>query len=166
MLNSLEIENFILIKQVSINFNSGFNAFTGETGAGKSIIIEGLKLVLGSKNYNNLQIEKNEISKITAVFDITEIIKKNLEKLDISFEDDYLIIQREINSDLKSKIFINGKLSSLSTVRELLNGTIEFQENFEQQELFDDIYFLNFIDKFANVEKKELNNYFVNYLKL
>lgn len=165
MLNSLEIENFILIKNVSINFNSGFNAFTGETGAGKSIIIEGLKLVLGSKNYNNLQIEKNEISKITAVFDITEIIKKNLEKLDISFEDDYLIIQREINSDLKSKVFINGKLSSLSTVRELLNGTIEFQENFEQQELFDDIYFLNFIDKFANVEKKELNNYFVNYLK-
>jgi DNA repair protein RecN (Recombination protein N) len=165
MLNSLEIENFILIKKVSINFNSGFNAFTGETGAGKSIIIEGLKLVLGSKNYNNLQIEKNEISKITAVFDITEIIKKNLEKLDISFEDDYLIIQREINSDLKSKVFINGKLSSLSTVRELLNGTIEFQENFEQQELFDDIYFLNFIDKFANVEKKELNNYFVNYLK-
>ncbi len=165
MLNSLEIENFILIKKVSINFNSGFNAFTGETGAGKSIIIEGLKLVLGSKNYNNLQIEKNEISKITAVFDITEIIKKNLEKLDISFEDDYLIIQREINSDLKSKVFINGKLSSLSTVRELLNGTIEFQENFEQQELFDDIYFLNFIDKFAKVEKKELNNYFVNYLK-
>ena len=165
MLNSLEIENFILIKKVSINFNSGFNAFTGETGAGKSIIIEGLKLVLGSKNYNNLQIEKNEISKITAVFDFTEIIKKNLEKLDISFEDDYLIIQREINSDLKSKVFINGKLSSLSTVRELLNGTIEFQENFEQQELFDDIYFLNFIDKFANVEKKELNNYFVNYLK-
>lgn len=165
MLNSLEIENFILIKNVSINFNSGFNAFTGETGAGKSIIIEGLKLVLGSKNYNNLQIEKNEISKITAVFDITEIIKKNLEKLDISFEDDYLIIQREINSDLKSKVFINGKLSSLSTVRELLNGTIEFQENFEQQELFDDIYFLNFIDKFANVKKKELNNYFVNYLK-
>ena len=165
MLNSLEIENFILIKKVSINFNSGFNAFTGETGAGKSIIIEGLKLVLGSKNYNNLQIEKNEITKITAVFDITEIIKKNLEKLDISFEDDYLIIQREINSDLKSKVFINGKLSSLSTVRELLNGTIEFQENFEQQELFDDIYFLNFIDKFANVEKKELNNYFVNYLK-
>ena len=50
MLVSLEIKNFLLIKKISINFIDGFNAFTGETGAGKSIIIEGLKLVLGGKN--------------------------------------------------------------------------------------------------------------------
>ena len=166
MLISLEIENFILIKKVSINFNSGFNAFTGETGAGKSIIIEGLKLVLGGKNFNNLQIEKGTISKITAVFDITKKIKKTLQDLGIDIEDDYLIIKREINSDLKSKIFINSQITSLGLIKKLISGVIEFQENFEQQDLFDEIYFLNFIDKFANINKNNLFKYFNNYKEI
>jgi len=163
MLISLEIENFILIKKVSISFDSGFNAFTGETGAGKSIIIEGLKLVLGGKNFNNLQIEKGTTSKITAVFDITNKIKKSLKDLEVEIEDDYLIIQREINSDLKSKIFINNQITSLGLIKKLLSGTVEFQENFEQQELFDEKYFLNFIDKFANINKTNLSQYFNQY---
>ena len=163
MLISLEIENFILIKKVSISFDSGFNAFTGETGAGKSIIIEGLKLVLGGKNFNNLQIEKGTTSKITAVFDISNKIKKSLKDLEIEIEDDYLIIQREINSDLKSKIFINNQITSLGLIKKLLSGTVEFQENFEQQELFDEKYFLNFIDKFANINKTNLSQYFNQY---
>ena len=163
MLISLEIENFILIKKVSINFDSGFNAFTGETGAGKSIIIEGLKLVLGGKNFNNLQIEKDKTSKITAVFDISDKIKKSLKDLEIEIEDDYLIIQREINSDLKSKIFINSQITSLGLIKKLISGTIEFQENFEQQELFDEKYFLNFIDKSANINKTSLSQYFNRY---
>ena len=166
MLISLEIENFILIKKVSINFNSGFNTFTGETGAGKSIIIEGLKLVLGGKNFNNLQIEKGTISKITAVFDITKKIKKTLQDLEIDIEDDYLIIKREINSDLKSKIFINSQITSLGLIKKLISGVIEFQENFEQQDLFDEIYFLNFIDKFANINKNNLFKYFNNYKEI
>lgn len=163
MLISLEIENFILIKKVSISFDSGFNAFTGETGAGKSIIIEGLKLVLGGKNFNNLQIEKGTTSKITAVFDISNKIKKSLKDLEVEIEDDYLIIQREINSDLKSKIFINNQITSLGLIKKLLSGTVEFQENFEQQELFDEKYFLNFIDKFANINKTNLSQYFNQY---
>ena len=166
MLISLEIVNFILIKKVTINFNTGFNAFTGETGAGKSIIIEGLKLVLGSKNFNNLQIEKGNTSKITAVFDITNQIKKSLRNLEINLEDDYLIIQREINSDLKSKIFINNQITSLSIIKKLINGIVEFQENFEQQELFDEIYFLNFIDKFANINKENLVQNFNSYKEI
>ena len=78
MLVSLEIKNFILIKKITINFINGFNAFTGETGAGKSIIIEGLKLVLGGKNQNNLNLKDNEISSIKAVFEINNLIKKIL----------------------------------------------------------------------------------------
>ena len=163
MLISLEIENFILIKKVSISFDSGFNTFTGETGAGKSIIIEGLKLVLGGKNFNNLQIEKGTTSKITAVFDISNKIKKSLKDLEIEIEDDYLIIKREINSDLKSKIFINNQITSLGLIKKIISGTVEFQENFEQQELFDEKYFLNFIDKSANINKTNLSQYFNHY---
>ena len=157
MLVSLEIKNFLLIKKISINFIDGFNAFTGETGAGKSIIIEGLKLALGGKNQTNLNLKDNEISSIKAVFEINNLIKKNLDELNINIDDDYLIVEREINSNQKSKLLINGEIKPLSNAKEILKNVIEFQENFEQQELFDNKYFLKFIDNIGSIEKDDLN---------
>ena len=78
MLVSLEIKNFLLIKKISINFVNGFNAFTGETGAGKSIIIEGLKLAIGGKNQTSHNLKNNDISSIKAVFEIDSLIEKSL----------------------------------------------------------------------------------------
>ncbi len=157
MLVSLEIKNFLLIKKISINFINGFNTFTGETGAGKSIIIEGLKLALGGKNNTNLNLKENEISSIKAIFDINDLIKKNLDKLNVNFDDDYLIVEREINSDQKSKLLINGEVKPLSFVKSILKNVIEFQENFEQQDLFDNKYFLKFIDNIGGIKKNDLN---------
>ena len=142
MLVSLEIKNFLLIKKISINFIDGFNAFTGETGAGKSIIIEGLKLALGGKNQTTLNLKENEISSIKAIFEINDLIKKNLLAQNIEIDDDYLIVEREINFKHKSKLLINGEIKPLSYVKGILKNVIEFQENFEQQELFDNKYFL------------------------
>ena len=160
MLVSLEIKNFLLIKKISINFINGFNAFTGETGAGKSIIIEGLKLALGGKNQKNLNLKDKEISSIKAVFEINSLIKKNLDELNINIDDDYLIVEREINSSQKSKLLINGEIKPLANAKEILKNVIEFQENFEQQELFDNKYFLKFIDNLGGIEKKDLNSKF------
>ena len=160
MLVSLEIKNFLLIKKISINFIKGFNAFTGETGAGKSIIIEGLKLALGSKNQKNLNLKDSEVSSIKAVFEINSLIKKNLDELSINIDDDYLIIEREINSNQKSKLLINGDIKPLSNAKEILKNVIEFQENFEQQELFDNKYFLKFIDNLGSIKKEDLNSKF------
>ncbi len=163
MLVSLEIKNFLLIKNMSINFINGFNTFTGETGAGKSIVIDGLKLALGGKNQTSLNLKENELSSIKAVFEINNLIKKNLEKLNIDIEDDYLILERQINSNQKSKLLINGEIKPLFSVKEILKNVIEFQENFEQQELFDNKYFLKFIDNIGNIEKNELNIKFKEY---
>ena len=160
MLVSLEIKNFILIKKISINFISGFNAFTGETGAGKSIIIEGLKLVLGGKNQTNLNLKDNEISSIKAVFEINSLIKNNLDEQKIKVEEDYLIVEREINSNQKSKLFVNGEIKPLLIVKKILKNVIEFQENYEQQELFDNNYFLKFIDNIGVIEKDNLKEKF------
>ena len=165
MLISLEIKNFLLIKNISINFNDGFNAFTGETGAGKSIIIDGLKLALGGKNNSNLNLKKNESSNIKAVFDRDANINKNLKDLDIKIEDDYLIVERQINNLQKSKILLNGQIVSQSIVKRVLVNTIEFQENYEQQELFDNKYFLNFIDKLGKIELTTISHSYKN-LKL
>ena len=163
MLVSLEIKNFLLIKKVSINFINGFNAFTGETGAGKSIIIEGLKLALGGKNQTSLKLKENEISSIKAVFEINNLIKKNLDKLELIIEDDYLIVERQINSNQKSKLLINGEIKPLNNIKEILKNVIEFQENFEQQELFDNKYFLKFIDNIGGIEKNDLKSYFEKF---
>ena len=163
MLVSLEIKNFLLIKKMSINFINGFNAFTGETGAGKSIIIEGLKLALGGKNQTSPNLKENEFSSIKAVFEINNLIKKNLTELDINIEDDYLIVERQINSNQKSKLLINGEIKPLFSVKVILKNIIEFQENFEQQELFDNKYFLKFIDNLGNIEKNELIIKFKKY---
>ena len=157
MLVSLEIKNFLLIRKISINFINGFNAFTGETGAGKSIIIEGLKLALGGKNQTSLNLKDNEISTIKAVFEINNLIKKNLDELNIDIEDDYLIVERQINSSQKSKLLINGEIKPLSNIKGILKNVIEFQENFEQQELFDNKYFLRFIDNLGNIKLDDLN---------
>ena len=62
--------------------------------------------------------------------------------LNINIDDDYLIVEREINSNQKSKLLINGEVKPLSFIKSILKNVIEFQENFEQQELFDNKYFL------------------------
>jgi DNA repair protein RecN (Recombination protein N) len=162
MLISLEIRNFLLIKNISIDFISGFNAFTGETGAGKSIIIDGLKLALGGKNNSNLNLADGETSNIKAVFDRDTNINQNLKDLDIQIEDDYLIVERVINHLQKSKIILNGQIVSQSIVKRVLINTIEFQENYEQQELFDNKYFLNFIDKLGKIELMSISHSYKN----
>ena len=161
MLVSLEIRNFLLIKQNSVNFTKGFNAFTGETGAGKSIIMDGLKLALGGKNYSNLNLNENKTTSIKAVFEIDKNIKEKIIELNLSIDDDYLIVERQINHKQKSKIFINGQMQPLNIIKQLLSDSIEFQENFEQQELFDSKYFLKFIDKLGVINKDDLKKTFL-----
>ena len=161
MLISLEIRNFLLIKQNSVNFTKGFNAFTGETGAGKSIIMDGLKLALGGKNYSNLNLNENITTSIKAIFEIDKNIKEKIIELNLSIDDDYLIVERQINHKQKSKIFINGQMQPLNIIKQLLSDSIEFQENFEQQELFDSKYFLKFIDKLGVINKDDLKKTFL-----
>lgn len=160
MLVSLEIRNFLLIKKLSINLIKGFNTFTGETGAGKSIIIDALKLALGGKNNSNHNLKDNEITTIKAVFEINQKIKNNLDSLNIEIEDDYLIVERQIDTNQKSKILLNNQITSLSAVKKTLGNIIEFQENYEQQELYNNKYFLDFIDKTGSIDTSVLKEKF------
>ena len=160
MLVSLEIRNFLLIKKLSIDLIKGFNTFTGETGAGKSIIIDALKLALGGKNSSNHNLKDNEITTIKAVFEINQKIKNNLDSLNIEIEDDYLIVERQIDTNQKSKILLNNQITSLTAVKKTLGNIIEFQENYEQQELYNNKYFLDFIDKTGSIDTSVLKEKF------
>jgi len=165
MLVSLEIKNFLIINDLSVNFIKGFNTFTGETGSGKSIILDALKLVLGNKNYNHDYFNNNKITLIRAVFEINQKIKNNLDSLDIEIEDDYLIVERQISENQKSKILLNNQITSLNAIRKILGNVIEFQENYEQQELYNNQYFLDFIDKIGSIDNSELKKKYENYKK-
>ena len=160
MLASLEIKNYLLIKKLKIEFSKGFNTFTGETGAGKSIIIDGLKLALGGRNFKDLKIEKDQNIVLIVVFNVNKEVLMKLKKLNIEIEDDYLIIKREINDEMKSKIYINNELATQNLVKAISNIFIEIQDNYEQQELFNNTYFLDYIDKLAKLDKKKL---IINY---
>jgi len=105
-------------------------------------------------------LKDNEISSIKAVFEINNLIKKNLKELNIEIDDDYLIVERQINSNRKSKLLINSEIRPLSDIKNTLKNVIEFQENFEQQELFDNNYFLKFIDNIGDINKTDLNSKF------
>ena len=164
MLASLEINNYLLIKKIKINFDNGFNAFTGETGAGKSIIIEGLKLALGNRNFKDLEISKDKNVVFKIVFNLNEKTKEKLNYLDMNIEEDYIIVKREINHEMKSKIYINDELTTQNQVRKISDKLIEIQDNYEQQELFNNKYFLEYIDKLANLNKEELHLKYKNFI--
>ena len=124
--------------------------------------MDGLKLALGGKNFNNLNLKENEITSIKAVFEINENTKEKINELNLDIDDDYLIVERQINHKQKSKIFINGQIQPLNIIKRLLSDSIEFQENYEQQELFDSKYFINFIDKLGTINKEQnRKNFFI-----
>ena len=109
-----------------------------------------------------MNLNHGEISNIKAVFDRDTNINQNLKDLGIQIEDDYLIVERQINHLQKSKILLNGQIVSQTILKKVLNNAIEFQENYEQQELFDDKYFLNFIDKLGKIELTSISHSYEN----
>ena len=134
MLRSLQINNLALISSVTINFEEGLNVLSGETGAGKSIIVDSLALMLGSR-YDKTVLRYGENSGfVEGVFDIDNV-KEELNALGIDDEDDYLIVNRKFNSDGKSEIRLNGKLITLSMLKTITPKLIDLCGQNEHQSL-------------------------------
>ena len=120
MLSELCIENLAVIKEAVIPFTKDFNVFTGETGAGKSILINGINAVLGKRVNKDIVRSGCEKSTVTALFThLTEETKSKLDEFGISYSDDELLVTREIYADGGSTARINSKTSSVSVLREI-----------------------------------------------
>ena len=158
MLTSLSIKNYALIDHLHVDFNNGFTIITGETGAGKSILLGGLSLILGKRADLSSLRDKESKCVIEAVFDVTNY---NLESLfsteDLDFEPQ-TIIRREILPSGKSRAFVNDSPVNLSSLQLLGNRLVDIHSQHETLQLVDDAFQFQVIDALANVAN-DLNVY-------
>lgn len=149
MLRELHIENFALIQNLTVFFGDGLNILTGETGAGKSIIIDALNQVLGERASVELVRAGAGKAVISAVVDINSDIASHLEELGISAEEGCLVMQREINSNGKSQARIDGRPVNVTVLREIGSMLVEIHGQHEHQDLLDESRHLTMLDSFA-----------------
>ncbi len=155
MLKSLSIKNVALIDEVGVEFGEGFNVFTGETGAGKSILIGAIGLLLGDKADKVIIKEGKDFAKVEGLFDITgNSAVANLGKeLGMEFDDD-LILSRIFHSNGKSDYRINGSLTTQSIFKQISNSLIDIFGQHDNQQLLDNNNHIDYFDNYIGEEIK------------
>lgn len=149
MLTKLKINNYALIDSLEISFNKGMTSITGETGAGKSIILGGLSMVLGSRVDNSKIINKEKKCFVEATFDLTDIyIKDYFKKNDLDY-DEITIIRREVNQSGKSRAFINDSPVKLDQLSDLTNRLIDVHSQFNNLSILDSNFIFLILDSLS-----------------
>lgn len=166
MLTTLYIENIAVIEKTSIDFSQGLNVLTGETGAGKSIIIDSINAIMGQRTSKELVRTGAKTALVTAQFDdVNDTVKAKLSELGYDNEDDdTLILQRTISSTGKSNCKINARPASVSVLKEIAKNLINIHGQHESYELFSPDTHIDYIDSFGELDK-ELENYREKYKK-
>ena len=150
MLLQLSINNYAIIDRLSIEPDKHLNIVTGETGAGKSIILGALSLILGERADTSVLINKEAKSIVEASFDVREnqAFKIALKEAELD-EEDYCIIRREINSAGKSRAFINDTPVTLSVLNKLTALLVDLHQQFDNHAIEDDLFQLSVVDVLA-----------------
>ena len=169
MIESLYIENFAIIDQFQIDFQSGMTVLTGETGAGKSIIIDAIGQLIGQRSQPSFVKNGADYAFIEGVFSSNKEIDKIL--LDNNFPiDEHLVISKKINHDGKSAIKINYRNSSQLLLKKIMSQIVDIHSQFETHQLFNESYHLKLLDNFIGNElidlKKEYLTLYQTYKNL
>ena len=162
MLNELHIENIAVIEKADIEFSSGLNVLTGETGAGKSIIIDSISAVLGERVSRDLVRHGAEKGVVTAVFDV-DGVEDWLDDNEIEYDDE-LIVQRRVNSDGKSSCRVCGTPVSVTQLKSLGSRLIDIHGQNDGRQLMDEHRHLEYLDNFARIHE-EFDRYTAEYRK-
>ena len=153
MLKEIKINNYALIDSIEMSFKPGMTSITGETGAGKSILLGGLSLVLGSRVDNSKIINKNIKCFVEAIFDTTEYdLKSFFEQHSLDYESE-TILRREVTSSGKSRAFINDTPVNLDIMSKLGNILIDVHSQNNNLSLLDNNFKYMILDSLANNEK-------------
>ncbi len=150
MLSLLHIENIAVIEQSDISFDRGFNILTGETGAGKSIVIDAISAVLGERAYRDMIRTGTDMASVRAVF--TDVPRLPwFEEFGVEYDPE-TVIQRQIHLDGRNICRVNGSLVSVSILRKLGIQLINIHGQHDSASLFDEEIHLTFLDDFAENE--------------
>jgi DNA repair protein RecN (Recombination protein N) len=168
MLLKLSVHNYALIKELDIGFENGLTIITGETGAGKSILLGALSLILGARADTNVLLDKSTKCVVEGTFrideyDLTDFFSAN--ELDF---DPLTILRREINPAGKSRAFINDTPVTINILKELGEKLIDIHSQYQTLMLNENSFQLNVIDSFAgnNILRNEYKTVYANYRKL
>ena len=165
MLSNLYIENIAVIEKTSIDFKKGLNVMTGETGAGKSIVIDSINAVLGNRTSKELIRTGASSAFVSAEFtDLSEKALAVIDEAGFELEDGELLIQREISTTGKNKCRINGRPATVSTLKEIGVQVINIHGQHEGYELMSPELHISYIDKLAGLEN-EIEDYQEVYKK-
>lgn len=149
MLASLKIENVAVIEKAEVNFTPGFNVLTGETGAGKSILIDSINAILGNRTSRELVRSGAQKACIWATFEsIPASVKKQLEKCGYEVTDD-LLLYREINAEGKGSCRVNGMPATAAVVRDISSGLLSIHGQHDSQSLTNPALHLGLLDQYA-----------------
>lgn len=149
MLANLKIENVAVIEKAEVNFTPGFNVLTGETGAGKSILIDSINAILGNRTSRELVRSGAQKACIWATFEnIPQPVKKQLEKCGYEANDD-LLLYREINAEGKGSCRVNGMPATAAVVRDISAGLLSIHGQHDSQSLTNPALHLGLLDQYA-----------------
>ena len=149
MLKSLYIKNYILIDELRLDFKSGFSVFTGETGAGKSILIDAIGLLMGDRFSSDLIRHGNDKAVLEAVFySDNKMIHQLLLNYGIEIDSDELIISRELTRDGRSVNRLNNRSIAINILKELSVFLIDIHSQNDTQYLLNNKYHLNLLDEY------------------
>ena len=154
MLKTLCIENIAVIEKADIEFSKGFNVLTGETGAGKSIVVDSINAILGERTSKELVRAGSENAFVTAYFeDINSEVKQKLNEFDLPCEDDgTLMLSRKISAQGKSTCRINGSVCTVSMLKEVGNILVNIHGQHDSQTLLNADYHYKFVDMYGSLD--------------
>ena len=169
MLKSLFISSFVIIDQTTVDFDEGMTALTGETGAGKSIIINALEQLCGARASSSLVRKGSKKAVIEGVFDMNDSIQKILDELNIDGDDD-LIITKEILDNGRSTIKINYRTVTNSALKQVAPYLLDIHSQYQTQEIFNVKNHLKILQSFMNHQDdsllSEYHKYYFEYKKI
>ena len=150
MLSQLYIENIAVIRQATIDFQQGFHVFTGETGAGKTILISAINAVLGGRTFKEIIRTGETRATVSALFtEIPAEICSKIEKLGYPLEDNQLLVQREIDLSGKGQCRLDGRPATAAMLREVCSLLIDIHGQHDNQELLSAEKHLGFLDSYG-----------------
>ena len=155
MLTKVYIKNFALLEELEISFSPGFNVLTGETGAGKSLVINALNSILGEKV--STDILRNGASKtiVEGTFQKpSEYIKKILKNNELDQLDHELLLRRELNQSGRSRTFINDGLTQIDVLKQISNELVDLHGQHEHQSLLHEENHIRFLDAFGSLQNE------------